>query len=96
MFEGIIEEKIREVEEFIKRGYSEKKFCVRFGKDWELIVEIVRVRIRVKDKFLRSDFWMDMEGLCYVIYEVVVKYCVERLKEFGVESIVDVFCGIGI
>lgn len=59
-------------------------------------MEIVRVRIRVKDKFLRSDFWMDMEGLCYVIYEVVVKYCVERLKEFGVESIVDVFCGIGI
>ncbi|BAD84996.1 hypothetical protein, conserved [Thermococcus kodakarensis KOD1] len=96
MLEGITEEKIREAEELIKRGYSEKKLRARLGKDWELIAEIARARIRAKDKFSRSDLWMDMEGLRYATHEVVAKYRAERLKEFGVESIADVSCGIGI
>lgn len=48
MLEGITEEKIREAEELIKRGYSEKKLRARLGKDWELIAEIARARIRLR------------------------------------------------
>ncbi|MBP1910830.1 methyltransferase domain-containing protein [Thermococcus stetteri] len=96
MLEEVTEEKIREAKELIKKGYDERKLHTRLGKDWELIVEIARARIRARDKFSRDDLWMDMEGLRYATHEVVAKYRAERLKEFGVESIADVSCGIGI
>ncbi|AMQ17861.1 methyltransferase domain-containing protein [Thermococcus peptonophilus] len=96
MLEGITEEKIREAEELIRKGYGEKRLQARLGKGWKLITEIARARIRARDKFSRSDLWMDMEGLRYATHEIVAKYRAERLREFGVESIVDVSCGIGI
>ncbi|GAB6135169.1 methyltransferase domain-containing protein [Thermococcus prieurii] len=96
MLEGITEEKVREAMELIRRGFDEKKLRARLGKDWELIAEIARARIRAKDKFSRDDLWMDLEGLRYATHEVVAKYRAERLKELGVRSIADVSCGIGI
>ncbi|WP_457742662.1 methyltransferase domain-containing protein [Thermococcus sp.] len=96
MLEEITEEKIREAVELIRRGFDEKKLRARLGKDWELIVEIARARIKAKDKFSRDDLWMDMEGLRYATHEIVAKYRAERLREFGVKSIADVYCGIGI
>jgi SAM-dependent methyltransferase len=96
MLEGITEEKVREAEELIRRGYDEKKLRSRLGKEWKLIAEIARARIKAKDKFSRSDLWMDMEGLRYATHEVVAKYRAGRLKGFGVKSIADVSCGIGI
>lgn len=96
MLEGITEEKVREAVELIKRGFDEKKLRVRLGKDWELIAEIARARIRARDKFSRDDLWMDLEGLRYATHEIVAKYRAERLKEFGVKSLADVSCGVGI
>lgn len=96
MLEGITEEKVREAVELIKRGFDEKKLRARLGKDWELIAEIARARIRARDKFSRDDLWMDLEGLRYATHEIVAKYRAERLKEFGVKSLADVSCGVGI
>ncbi|MCD6373174.1 MAG: methyltransferase domain-containing protein [Thermococcus sp.] len=90
------EEKVRLAEELIRKGLDRKKLRAKLGEDWELIVEIARARIRAKDKFSRSDLWMDMDGLRYATHELVAKYRAERLEEFGVESIADVSCGIGI
>jgi len=94
MLEGITEEKVREAMELIKRGFDEKKLRARLGKDWELTAEIARARIRAKDKFSRSDLWLDLEGLRYATHEVVARYRAGRLK--GFKSIADVSCGIGI
>ncbi|NJE10427.1 methyltransferase domain-containing protein [Thermococcus sp. MAR1] len=96
MLEGITEEKIREAVDMIKRGLDERKLRAKLGEDWELIAEIARARIRARDKFSREDLWMDLEGLRYATHEVVAKYRAERLREFGVKSVADVSCGIGI
>ncbi|WP_457752530.1 methyltransferase domain-containing protein [Thermococcus sp.] len=90
------EEKIQLAEELIRKGLDRKKLRTKLGKNWELIVEMARARIRAKDKFSRDDLWMDLEGLRYATHEAVAKYRAERLKEFGVRSIADVSCGIGI
>ncbi|ASJ01045.1 methyltransferase domain-containing protein [Thermococcus gorgonarius] len=92
----ITEELIKLAEELIRKGYGEKKLRASLGKDWKLIAEIARARIRAKDKFSRNDLWMDLEGLRYATHEVVAKYRAERLEEFGIKSIADVSCGIGI
>ncbi|ASJ12579.1 methyltransferase domain-containing protein [Thermococcus thioreducens] len=96
MLSGITEEKIRETVDMIKRGLDERKLRAKLGEDWELIAEIARARIRARDKFSREDLWMDLEGLRYATHEVVAKYRAERLREFGVKSVADVSCGIGI
>ncbi|WP_456420536.1 methyltransferase domain-containing protein [Thermococcus sp.] len=96
MLEEITEEKIREAMELIRHGFDEKKLRARLGENWELIAEIARARIRAKDKFSRGDLWLDLEGLRYATHEVVAKYRAERLEEFGIRSIADVSCGIGI
>ncbi len=96
MLEGITEEKIREAMELIRRGLDEKKLRARLGERWELIAEIARARIKAKDKFSRDDLWLDLEGLRYATHEIVAKYRAERLREFGVKSIADVSCGVGI
>ncbi|ASJ09319.1 methyltransferase [Thermococcus siculi] len=96
MLEGITEERVSEAVELIRRGYDERKIRARLGEDWELIAEIARARIRAKDKFSRDDLWMDLQGLRYSTHEVVARYRAERLKEFGIKSIADVSCGIGI
>ncbi len=90
------EEKVRLAEELIRRGLDRKKLRAKLGKDWELIVGIAKARIRAKDKFSRDDLWMDLEGLRYATHESVAKYRADRLGEFGVKSIADVSCGIGI
>jgi len=96
MLEGITEEIVREAVELIRRGYDERKLRARLGENWELIAEIARARIRAKDKFSRDDLWMDLQGLRYSTHEMVARYRAERLKEFGMKSIADVSCGIGI
>ncbi|AFL96102.1 hypothetical protein CL1_1907 [Thermococcus cleftensis] len=96
MLEGITEEKIGEAMELIRRGFDEKKLRARLGENWELIAEIARARIRAKDKFSRDDLFMDLEGLRYATHEIVARYRAERLEEFGIRSIADVSCGIGI
>ncbi len=96
MLEGITEERVAEAVELIKRGFDERKLRARLGENWELIAEIARARIKARDKFSRSDLWMDLQGLRYSTHEEVAKYRAERLKEFGVKSIADVSCGIGI
>ena len=90
------EEKIQLAEELIRKGLDRKKLRAKLGEDWELIAEIARARIRARDKFSRSDLWMDLEGLRYATHETVARYRAERLREFGVRSIADVSCGIGI
>ena len=90
--EGLIELAV----ELIKKGYDERKLRAKLGQNWELISEIAKARIRAKDKFSRSDLWMDMEGLRYATHEVVAKYRAERMKEYGIKSIADVSCGVGI
>ncbi len=90
------EEKVRLAEELIRRGLDRRKLRAKLGKDWELIVDIAKARIRAKDKFSRDDLWMDLEGLRYATHETVAKYRADRLGEFGVKSIADVSCGIGI
>ncbi|WP_010478821.1 methyltransferase domain-containing protein [Thermococcus zilligii] len=92
----INEELIRLAEELIRKGYGEKKLRASLGKDWKLIAEIASARIRARDKFSRNDLWMDLEGLRYATHEVVAKYRAERLKEFGIKSVADVSCGVGI
>ncbi|MDV3104313.1 methyltransferase domain-containing protein [Thermococcus waiotapuensis] len=92
----INEELIQLAEELIRKGYGEKKLRASLGKDWKLIAEIASARIRARDKFSRNDLWMDLEGLRYATHEIVAKYRAERLKEFGVKSIADVSCGVGI
>ena len=96
MLEGVTEEKVREAVELVRRGFDEKKLRTRLGENWELIVEIARARIKARDKFSRDDLWMDLQGLRYSTHETVAKYRAERLKEFGIGSIADVSCGIGI
>ncbi|ASJ07140.1 methyltransferase domain-containing protein [Thermococcus pacificus] len=96
MLEKISEEKVREAVELIRRGLDERKLRARLGEDWELIAEIARARIKARDKFSRDDLWMDLQGLRYSTHEEVAKYRARRLKEFGVKSIADVSCGIGI
>ena len=96
MLEGITEERVAEAVELIKRGFDERKLRARLGENWELIAEIARARIKARDKFSRSDLWMDLQGLRYSTHEIVAKYRAERLREFGVKSIADVSCGIGI
>ena len=90
------EEKIRLAEELIRKGFDRKKLRARLGENWELIAEIARARIKAKDKFSRTDLWMDLEGLRYATHEVVAKYRAERLGELGIRSLADVSCGIGI
>ncbi|NJE47214.1 methyltransferase domain-containing protein [Thermococcus sp. GR7] len=92
----ITEEQIGLAVEMIRKGLDERKIRAKLGENWEEIVEIARARIRAKDKFSRDDLWMDLEGLRYATHEVVAKYRAERLAEFGVKSIADVSCGIGI
>ena len=96
MLEGITEERVAEAVELIRRGFDERKLRARLGENWEFIAEIARARIKARDKFSRSDLWMDLQGLRYSTHEIVAKYRAERLKEFGVKSIADVSCGIGI
>ena len=96
MLDGITEEKVREAVELVRRGYDRKKLRARLGRNWELIVEIAKARIRAGDKFSRDDLWMDLEGLRYATHETVARYRAERLREFGIKSIADVSCGIGI
>ena len=96
MLEGITEEEINEAMELIRRGFDEKKLHARLGENWELIAEIARARIKAGDKFSRNDLWLDMEGLRYATHEIVAKYRAERLEEFGIKSIADVSCGVGI
>lgn len=96
MLEGITGEKVREAEEMIKRGLDEKKLRARLGADWKLIAEVARARIKAKNKFSRNDLWMDLEGLRYATHEIVARYRAERMKEFGVKSVADVSCGVGI
>ncbi len=89
-----MEDYIKLTVEMIRRGYDERK--IRSKLPWEMadeIIEIARARIRAKDKFSRSDLWMDMEGLRYATHEIVAQYRAERVKP---ESIADVSCGIGI
>jgi SAM-dependent methyltransferase len=95
MLEEVTEEKVREAIEMVKRGLDESKLR-KLGENWDLIVEIARARIRARDKFSRDDLWMDLEGLRYATHEVVARYRSERLREFGVRSVADVSCGIGI
>ncbi|NJE61382.1 methyltransferase domain-containing protein [Thermococcus sp. 21S7] len=92
----ITEEQVQLAVDMIRRGLDERKLRAKLGDDWKLIAEIARARIRAKDKFSRSDLWMDLEGLRYATHEVVARYRAERLGEFGVTSIADVSCGIGI
>ena len=92
----ISEEQVKLAVEMIKRGLDEKKLKAKLGENWKLIAEIARARIRAKDKFSRDDLWIDLEGLRYATHEAVARYRAERLKEFGVESIADVSCGVGI
>ncbi|WP_297419148.1 methyltransferase domain-containing protein [Thermococcus sp.] len=96
MLEDITEEKIGEATEFIRRGFDEKKLRAKLGENWESIAEIAKARIKAKNKFSRDDLWMDLEGLRYATHEIVARYRAKRLKEFGVGSIADVSCGIGI
>jgi len=96
MLEGVTERKVREAVELVRRGFDEKKLRARLGENWELIVEIARARIKARDKFSRDDLWMDLQGLRYSTHETVAKYRAKRLKEFGIGSIADVSCGIGI
>ncbi|NJD99636.1 methyltransferase domain-containing protein [Thermococcus sp. LS1] len=92
----ITEEQISLAVEMIRKGLDKRKIRAKLGENWKEIVEIARARIRAKDKFSRDDLWMDLEGLRYATHEVVAKYRAERLAEFGVKSIADVSCGIGI
>lgn len=92
----VAEEQVELAVELVKRGLDERKLRSKLGPLWREIVEIARARIRAKDKFSRSDLWMDLEGLRYATHEVVAEYRAERLEEFGVKSIADVSCGIGI
>ncbi|ANF23460.1 class I SAM-dependent methyltransferase [Thermococcus piezophilus] len=92
----IKEEQINLAVEMLRKGLDEKKLRAKLGENWEEIAEIARARIRARDKFSRDDLWMDLEGLRYATHEVVARYRAERLAEFGVKSIADVSCGIGI
>ncbi|WP_456366140.1 methyltransferase domain-containing protein [Thermococcus sp.] len=94
--EGVTDGLVAAAVEIIKRGLDEGKFRARLGKDWKLIVEMARARIKARDKFSRGDLWMDLEGLRYATHEAVAKYRAERLGELGIRSIADVSCGVGI
>ncbi|ASJ03209.1 methyltransferase [Thermococcus profundus] len=92
----VTEEEVGLAVELVRRGLDERKLRAKLGPYWRELVEVAKARIRARDKFSRSDLWMDMEGLRYATHEVVARYRAERLKEFGVKSIADVSCGIGI
>jgi len=80
--------------EMIKRGLDERKIRARLPREKaDEIIEIARARIRAKDKFSRTDLWMDLEGLRYATHEVVAEYRAKRVKP---KSIADVSCGVGI
>jgi len=96
MLEEITEENVREAVELIRMGLDEKKLRTKLGRNWKLVAEIARARIKARDKFSRDDLWLDLEGLRYATHEIVARYRSERLREFGVKSIADVSCGIGI
>lgn len=89
-----MEEFIEQAVEMIKRGLDERKIRARLPREKaDEILEIAKARIRAKDKFSRTDLWMDLEGLRYATHEVVAEYRAERIKP---KSIADVSCGIGI
>lgn len=80
--------------EMIRRGYDERKIRSKLPRESaDEIIEIARARIKARDKFSRTNLWMDMEGLRYATHEAVAEYRAERVKP---ESIADVSCGIGI
>jgi SAM-dependent methyltransferase len=88
--EALIEQTV----DMIKRGLDEKKIRARLPKEKaDEIIEIARARIRAKDKFSRTDLWMDLEGLRYATHEIVAEYRAKRVKP---KSIADVSCGVGI
>lgn len=88
--EALIEQTV----DMIKRGLDEKKIRARLPKEnADEIIEIARARIRAKDKFSRTDLWMDLEGLRYATHEIVAEYRAKRVKP---KSIADVSCGVGI
>ncbi len=88
--EALIEQTV----EMIKRGLDERKIRARLPREKaDEIIEIARARIRAKDKFSRTDLWMDLEGLRYATHEVVAEYRAKRVKP---KSIADVSCGVGI
>ena len=75
--EALIEQTV----DMIKRGLDEKKIRARLPKEKaDEIIEIARARIRAKDKFSRTDLWMDLEGLRYATHEVVAEYRAKRVK----------------
>lgn len=89
-----MEEYIKEVVEMIKQGLDEKKIRARLPKESvDEIIEIARARIKAKNKFSRTDLWMDLDGLRYATHEIVAEYRAKRVKP---ESIADVSCGVGI
>ncbi|MCD6143830.1 methyltransferase [Thermococcus sp.] len=89
-----MEEYIEQTVELIKRGFDERKIRAKLPREQaDEIIEIARARIKAKNKFSRSDLWMDLEGLRYATHEIVADY---RAKRVNPESIADVSCGIGI
>jgi len=89
-----MEEFIEQTVEMIKRGFDERKIRARLPKEnADEIIEIARARIKAKDKFSRTDLWMDLEGLRYATHEIVAEYRAKRVKP---KSIADVSCGVGI
>ncbi len=80
--------------EMIRKGYDDRKIRSKLPREKaDEIIEIARARIKARDKFSRTDLWMDMDGLRYATHEVVAKYRAQRVKP---KSIADVSCGIGI
>ncbi len=89
-----MEEYIELAADMIRRGYDERKIRSKLPRESaDEIIEIARARIKAKDKFSRTDLWMDMEGLRYATHETVAEYRAGRVKP---GSIADVSCGIGI
>ncbi len=89
-----MEEYIELAMRMIKRGYDEKKIRSKLPLETaDEIIEIARARIKARDKFSRTDLWMDIDGLRYATHEVVAEYRAQRVKP---KSIADVSCGIGI
>ncbi|WP_461866854.1 methyltransferase domain-containing protein [Thermococcus sp.] len=80
--------------EMIRKGYDDRKIRSKLPREKaDEIIEIARARIKARDKFSRTDLWMDMDGLRYATHEVVAEYRAQRVKP---KSIADISCGIGI
>ncbi len=92
----VTEDQVELAVELVKRGLDERKLRSKLGPYWKELVEVAKARLRAKDKFSRQDLWMDLEGLRYATHEIVARYRAKRLADFGVKSIADVSCGIGI